>query len=533
MRDVLASRRDAAPLWRATGLLAGAALACALLLGGLSAWFLGSVALAGLSAAAASFNFHAPAAFVRLFAIGRTASRYGERLLGHQAALTDQTNRRIGLFAAMGRAPAVRAAGWQLADQARLADYLDDVEDLDFARLRAVLPARLLACGLVGSGMATAVIAPLALIPILLLLAAMALSLRHLRRRGAGLWQAIRAERRAGAQAWGAILPSVVPLQAEDQWSSRLAAAFGAFSRADGTMRRLRRLQALSDALASLLGPLAALSVVGAASLGGARLHDLLPAAFLAFSWIALGESAQSVSRLVVADLRRDAAQRQIGSWTTVSTAQPTDEAAKQVSLAQLSASRWQRRAPDGRPIGQPLNLALAAGRATLLVGPSGAGKTSLLKQVAGWLGDDTMQGDGEAMTAPDRSRLAQFCPHDAAILADTVRANLFAVGRDDADLWEALAAVELTERIQAAGGLDGWLTQDRLSLGEAQRLNLARAWLSAKPLVLLDEPTEHLDRAQGRRILARLLDRLSDRIVMLSSHDLAELPGGTTIPLD
>lgn len=68
-------------------------------------------------------------------------------------------------------------------------------------------------------------------------------------------------------------------------------------------------------------------------------------------------------------------------------------------------------------------------------------------------------------------------------------------------------------------GGLDGWITQDQLSLGEARRLNLARAWLSDKALILLDEPTEHLDEDQGPRILARLLVRLDDRIVVPSSH--------------
>ena len=75
-------------LWRYAFTLAVMALLCGVLLGGLSAWFLGSVAIAGLTAAAYSFNFHVPAALVRLFAVGRTAARYAERLTGHHAALT-------------------------------------------------------------------------------------------------------------------------------------------------------------------------------------------------------------------------------------------------------------------------------------------------------------------------------------------------------------------------------------------------------------------------------------------------------------
>ncbi|TIU22142.1 MAG: ATP-binding cassette domain-containing protein, partial [Mesorhizobium sp.] len=66
---------------------------------------------------------------------------------------------------------------------------------------------------------------------------------------------------------------------------------------------------------------------------------------------------------------------------------------------------------------------------------------------------------------------------------------------------------------------LDAWIRQDRFSLGEVQRINLARAWLSSRPLVLLDEPTEHLDDAQGERILERLLAHLDDRIVVVSTH--------------
>ena len=57
------------------------------------------------------------------------------------------------------------------------------------------------------------------------------------------------------------------------------------------------------------------------------------------------------------------------------------------------------------------------------------------------------------------------------------------------------------------------------LSLGEAQRLNIARAFLTKAPVVLLDEPTEHLDAEQAKRILARLRRHCADRILVYSSH--------------
>ncbi|MGX8009082.1 ATP-binding cassette domain-containing protein [Mesorhizobium sp. ORM8.1] len=172
--------------------------------------------------------------------------------------------------------------------------------------------------------------------------------------------------------------------------------------------------------------------------------------------------------------------------------------------------------------IGPPLTAIFKAGSPTALQGTSGCGKTSLLKQIAGWLdaGDGHVLGDGVGLSVDARRSMSCFCPHDATVLADTVRENLFAPNAGEDELWAALNGVELGDRIRAAGGLDGWITQSMLSLGEAQRLNLARAWLSDKLVVLLDEPTEHIDPEQGKRILDTLLHRLRQRIVILSSHE-------------
>jgi ABC-type transport system involved in cytochrome bd biosynthesis fused ATPase/permease subunit len=89
---------------------------------------------------------------------------------------------------------------------------------------------------------------------------------------------------------------------------------------------------------------------------------------------------------------------------------------------------------------------------------------------------------------------------------------------------------VELDGRF--ADGLDGWISQDMLSLGEAQRLNLARALLSTAPLVLLDEPVEHLHFDQAARILKRVLSRLANRIVIYSSHAEYAVPATVRIPI-
>lgn len=531
-REVLpANPAGASSPWRFTMALALAGLVCGLLLGGLSAWFLGSVALAGLSAAAFTFNFHIPGALVRLFAIGRTAARYGERLVGHKAALMDQVVRRVALFRAMAGSPAIRRTGWQLGDEARLMDYLDDVEDLDYARLRVDLPAATLGCGLIGGLIATAIVTPLALLPIGFVLLAVLLSGIRLAGAGAAAWRHRRALQRSGAERLGMAIASAIPLRAEGAWPAAVEGALDPLSQGERRMLAVSRQQATVDALTSLLGSVALLSIVGVSWWSGLHGEALLVPVFLGFAWFALGETMQDTSRMLVARFRRQAAQAETRTWTNVvSCVRPGNPTPS--SLRTLQLSTLSRRAPDGRPIGEPITMRLHAGRPTVLAGASGCGKTSLLKQIAGWIGSDSIAGDAKLLSATDRQAASCFCPHDAAVLADTVRANLFASPASDVELWQALTAVEMNERIEQAGGLDAWITQDLLSLGEAQRLNLARAWLSDRPLVLLDEPTEHIDHEQGARILNRLLAHLRNRIVVLSSHRAFNLPHTTTICL-
>ncbi|MEO9340382.1 ATP-binding cassette domain-containing protein [Mesorhizobium sp. SB112] len=511
--------------------LALTALACGLLLGGLSAWFLGSVAIAGMSAAAFTFNFHIPGALVRLFAVGRTAAKYGERLVGHKAALTDQVTRRVNLFRAMAGSPAIRRTGWQLGDEARLADYIDDVEDLDYAKLRIDLPTISLGIGLIGGLLATAIVTPFALLPIGVLLLAVLFSAARLAGAGAIAWKHRRALQRRGAQKLGMAMASAVPLWAEDAWPVAITDALDQLSEAERGILAVSRQQAMVDALAVLLGPVALLSIVGVAWWMGLRSEGLLVPLFLGFAWFALGETMQGASRIMVARFRRQTAQAEIGRWTNVL---PDLRSANQISssLQTLKLSALPRCAPDGRLMGEPITLHLQAGQPTVFTGPSGCGKTSLLKQIAGWIGSDAIVGDAKLLSALDRQMASCFCPHDAAILADTVRANFFARGAADDELWQALAAVEMKERIELAGGLNAWITQDVLSLGEAQRLNLARVWLSDRPIILLDEPTEHIDEAQGVRILHRLLEHLRGRVVVLSSHRAFDLRHATTIRL-
>lgn len=508
--------------WRLAALLVLVALFAGILLTGVSVWFLGAVALAGAGGAAYTFNFHVPAALIRLFAMARTAAKYGERLVGHKAALLDQVSRRAMLFSAMAAAPKVRSASWQLGDQDRLADFVDDVENLDFAKLRVQLPLLATVIGLAFVTIATLFVAPMALAVILPILLGTAACIRWLLPGLAQDWHFVRLRRRTAGRRLGAGLGSVAPLRAERAWSEVLTTSFAALSRADAQFLQSRHKMAAMDTLVGLLGPIAGLAVLGSAWLEGQRGEALLPAAFAAFAWLALGEATQGASRILLARVKEGAASNALKAWTGGTRHDNAPEGQQPFRLRRLEIIALQRCAPDRRPLGGTVDLILKAGQPMVLSGPSGYGKTSLLKQIAGWLeadGDGKVTGDGIDLAASSRRRLTFLGLHDAAVLSDSVRENLFAPAATDAECRAALDTVELGERVQLAGGLEGWITQDTLSLGEAHRLNLARALLSPLPMILFDEPGEHLDEDQARRIVGRLITQLQDRILLISSH--------------
>ena len=220
--------------WRLAILLAVAASASGILLTGISVWFLGAVALAGLGPAALAFNFHIPAALrpaVRAEQDARQIWRTCRRDIAPRCST--RCKRRAQLFAAMAQAPSTRAAGWQLGNQDRLSDYMEDVEDVDYARLRVGMPAAILMAGIAALAAATAWLTPLALVPIALLSLAMTLTLRRLLPLVDQQWAAVRSSQRAAGRLLGTALAAAVPLQAERAFPDILATVFGDFSKAE------------------------------------------------------------------------------------------------------------------------------------------------------------------------------------------------------------------------------------------------------------------------------------------------------------
>jgi ABC-type transport system involved in cytochrome bd biosynthesis fused ATPase/permease subunit len=177
-------------------------------------------------------------------------------------------------------------------------------------------------------------------------------------------------------------------------------------------------------------------------------------------------------------------------------------------------------------------DLEVGEGEKVALTGPSGAGKSTVLALALRARDPDagvvTLGGTDLRDLALDDVRAATaWAPQAPQILGGTLAENLRLARPDatDAEVADALRAVEL-DTVLAALGPDGWVGEagERLSAGERARVALARALLSPAPVLLLDEPTAHLDAP----LAARLLDLLARRpcAVLLVTHSPEALDG-------
>jgi ABC-type multidrug transport system fused ATPase/permease subunit len=194
----------------------------------------------------------------------------------------------------------------------------------------------------------------------------------------------------------------------------------------------------------------------------------------------------------------------------------------------------------EGPTVLDGMSFKVGEGQRVALVGPSGAGKTTIAELLQGNIrpAAGTVRLFGQDVIhqplAWQRRQMAVVAQH-TYLFTGTLRDNLLVAdpAADDRRLAAALAAADLTEFVaELPDGLDTPVGERGLALsgGQAQRLGIARAFLKDSPILVLDEPTAHVDLASERAILGAL-DRLGrDKTVVAISHRQATIAGADRI---
>jgi ATP-binding cassette subfamily C protein CydC len=494
----------------------GAALAILVLimgaaLLGLSGWFITATGLAGLAGVGIAFDVFRPSAGVRFLALGRTAARYGERLLTHDATLRALAALRVSLLRRQARLGA--RALMRLRSEYALTRIVSDVDALDGLVLRLLLPV---AAALVTQAAALVALTwivgpPVALTILVGYVPVAALILWHLARRTLGPSDIAERESqnlrrgiidmirdRVALILCGRLAGQEERLVGLDEATRKAAAALDRAERNAGlTLSILVTVVSASAFFAG--GQLLALGAIGPAG----AVIGLFVALALAETILPLRRGFMELGRMIGAARRVSPDDdRPIGLAPAVLADAPV-----------LEVSR-----PD-------IRFRVGRGQALALTGPSGSGKSTLLNAIAGLENGAGISIAGRAPVEWEeisfRDRVT-LLPQRSALIAGTIRDNLSLAGRaDDETLWAALDAVALTDTIRARGGLDARLGEggSGLSGGQARRLALARVLLRKPDLLLLDEPTEGLDPATADAVLNGIRRTLPQAAIVAALH--------------
>ncbi len=499
----------------------------------LSGWFLSASAVAGF-AGLYSFNYMLPAAGVRGTAITRTAGRYFERLVSHDATFRVLQHLRVTTFSKL---LPLSPAGLARYRQGELLNrVVADVDTLDHLYLRVISP-------LVGA-LVVIVVVTLGLclldVHIALVLGGIMLATLFIlpplfyragKPTGEKLTR-LRGEYRQQLTGW---------LQGQAELT-----IFGASRRYRAQMentelnwheaqRKQSELTALSQALMLLIGGGAVMAMLWMASGGvgdnaqpGPLIALFVFCALAAFEALAPVTGAfQHLGQVVASALRitQITGQQPEVQFSTTASAVPEQLALRlsDVSFAYEG---------QAQPALDHINLTIPAGAHVAVLGRTGCGKSTLLQLLTrAW---DPAQGQIlfndtplVQMSETALRKTVSVVPQRVHLFSATLRDNLLLAvpGAADEALRGMLEKVGLHKLLEDEG-LNSWLGEGgrQLSGGELRRLAIARALLHNAPLMLLDEPTEGLDATTERQILDLLKKEMQDKTVLMVTHRLRGL---------
>ncbi|EME23156.1 thiol reductant ABC exporter subunit CydC [Rhodococcus triatomae] len=545
------------PLYRALGLLdlsprrvlyavlAGVAtLGSALALAALSAWLITRAwqmpPVLDLTVAVVA---------VRALGISRGLFRYLERLATHDAALRGTVSARENLYRRLATGDPAASAGLRRGDL--LARTGADVDALGDVVIRALVPMAVAVVMASAAVVGLALISPAAALVLAVALAVSGVLAPMLAARSA------RVAASAGAAATARYAETAVLAldhAAELRVAGRLDEIVEAADRHDRDAVVATDRAAVPSAFADAATPLAiGASVLGALLIGitlygpdGGTAGGMTPMALgiLVLLPLSAFEATSALPAAAVALTRgRLAATRIVELLDRAERPQPDGSIPVPVPV-HLTATGLRSGWPGAAP-GALVELDLPPGSRTAVVGPSGSGKTTLLMTLAGLLppAEGTVVAGGTPLSDVDPAVLRRdvgFFAEDAHLFGTSVLENL-RVARGDLTGDDAVAVLEKVGLGEWIGSLpDGVHTTldaggRSVSGGQRRRILLARALVSPARVLLLDEPTEHLDADAASRILHGLLDRgagLVDagRTVVVVTHHLPETVGADRI---
>ena len=189
---------------------------------------------------------------------------------------------------------------------------------------------------------------------------------------------------------------------------------------------------------------------------------------------------------------------------------------------------------PDGRPAFQNINLTLRQGELVAIVGPTGAGKTTLAYAIAGYVRptrgrvryDDTDLAEANVESVRD---FVTYVFQEHMLLSESIRSNLLLVRPEatEADIETALSCAGAAEIVSnLPDGLDTVLGRsgDSLSVGQKQRVCIARGLIRDTPVLILDEPTAALDPSTEEALVESLQTASEDKLVLVIAHRLSTI---------
>ena len=500
-----------------------------------SGWFLAATAIAGLGTL---FNFFYPSASVRGLAIGRTLFRYFEKLVTHDATFRILAKLRVQVFEKI--IPLSPAVLNRYRNSDLLNRLVSDVDTLDSLYLRLIAPFITAIFVILAMCIGLSFVnVPLALslgISLLLLVFVIPTVFYQLGKKFGDKLVHSRALYRTQFLEFIQAQAELLLFNAEDKLKDNMAKTEANWQ---ADQQKEANLSGFSTALSLLLNGLIIASMLWFSSQAEFG-NDEYRMAFIAlFTFAALasfeilmplGSAFLHIGQVIASAERVTDIIEQQPLVTFNGKAEFDQNATTLIKTKDLSFTYPER---QNRAL-ENLNLTIQKGQKVAILGKTGSGKSTLLQLLV--RNYDANQGElflaGKPIADYSEDTLrSQFCflTQRVHVFSDTLRQNLqfaSAVNISDEKMIEVLNQVGLGKLLEKEQGLDIWLGDGGrpLSGGEQRRLGLARILLNDSPILLLDEPTEGLDRETERQILRLILAHAENKTLIMVTHRLTAI---------